>query len=340
MQYGEEKKIMEEKTRAKERILYVMKILLQNTDEDHPLSTNEILAKLFQDYGITAHRTTLAKDVEALKAFGLDVVTLHSTQSKFFIGERVFELPELKLLIDAVESSKFITSRKTRSLISKIYRLTSVGQAELLRQNVSIAENRIKPDNEQIYYIVDAINEAIHQNRQISFLYYEYNADKKKVLKNNGEPYVLSPYHLVWSGDYYYLIGYSERRGKVVTFRVDRIAKVPELTKKTALPKPPGYDLTEFIKEVFQMYGGESTAVELQCKNELMKVMIDRFGESVTTLPCDKDSFRLIAEVAASPTFFGWVFSFGGDVKILSPKILIDQYKEKVRQAASQFEAE
>ncbi len=328
---------MQGKSEGKERILYVMKILLEHTDEEHPLSTNEILTLLSQEYGVAAHRTTLVKDIDALKTFGLDVVTIHSTQNKFFIGERFFELPELKLLIDAVESSKFITVKKTRTLIDKIYRLTSKEQAALLQQSAAAAQERIKPDNEQIYYIVDGINDAIHRNRQISFLYYEYNTGKKKVLKNNGEPYVLSPYHLVWSGDYYYLIGYSERRSKVVTFRVDRIARTPEILEKAALPKPPGYDLTDFIKEVFQMYSGESTAVELQCKNELMKVMIDRFGESVTTLPGDRESFRLVTEVAASPTFFGWVFSFGGDVKILSPKSLRDQYQEKVLQAAKQL---
>ena len=199
-------------TSAKLRPMYIAKILYEQTDEDHYLTTPQIEDILRDKYGIDAYRKTTKSDIEALQQFGMDIEVIRASQNKYHMLTRTFSVPELKLLADAVESSKFITSRKTRSLISKIYRLTSVGQAELLRQNVSIAEDRIKPDNEQIYYIVDAINEAIHQNRQISFLYYEYNADKKKVLKNNGEPYVLSPYHLVWSGDYYYLIGYSERR--------------------------------------------------------------------------------------------------------------------------------
>ena len=190
---------------TKPRILYLQKILLERSDEENPLSTTQLINILNDEYGISAHRTTITKDI----------VVIHSTQSKYFVASRKFELPELKLLIDAVESSKFITSKKSDALIEKIHTMTSAGQVEKLRRNNYVV-NRIKPDNEQIYYIIDTINEAINSGKQISFQYYDYTGLKKKVLKNKGEVYKLSPYKLLWNGDNYYVIGYSEKKSKVI----------------------------------------------------------------------------------------------------------------------------
>ena len=320
---------------TKPRILYLMKILLQYTDDEHPLTTNQLLEKLNAEYGISAHRTTISKDIAALQEFGVDVVTIHSTQCKYFVASREFELPELKILIDAVESSKFITVKKSQSLIEKIHTLTSEGQVEKLKRNNYVV-NRIKPDNEKIYYIVDAINEAINENRQITFQYYEYTGLKKKRLRNKGEYYVLSPYHMVWCGDYYYVLGYSEKQSKVITFRVDRIAAKPKILDKESLPRPKDFDLAEFTKSVFFMYDGEKVMVDLRCDNSLMKTVIDRFGEDVQTLAYDMVSFRVLAEVSASPTFFGWVFGFGGKVQILGPENVKEQYKQMVLNACNQ----
>ena len=310
---------------TKPRILYLLRILEQYTDEEHPLTTKQLIDKLQDEYGISAHRTTLTKDIAALQEFGVDIVTVHSTQSKYFIGSRKFELPELKLLIDAVESSRFITAKKSESLIRKIHTLTSQGQVSKLRRNNYVVD-RIKPDNEQIYYIVDTINDAINEGKQISFQYYDYSGLKKKVLKNKGEIYKLSPYKLIWSGDYYYVIGYSEKKGKVINFRVDRIAAAPTILSENAIPVPKDFDLENFTKEVFFMFSGDEVEVDLQCDNSLMKTMIDRFGENVKTLAYDMTSFRLITEVSVSPTFFGWVFGFDGKVKILGPKNVKEQY--------------
>lgn len=199
---------------AKPRILYLQKILLERTDEEHLLSTMQLIGILNDEYGISAHRTTITKDIATLVEYGLDIITIHSTQSKYFVASCRFELPELKLFIDAVESSKFITKKKSDALIEKIHTLTSPGQVSKLKRNNYVAD-RIKPDNEQIYYIVDTINDAINEGRQISFQYYDYTGLKKKVLKNEGEVYKLSPYHLLWNGDYYYVIGYSEKKSKV-----------------------------------------------------------------------------------------------------------------------------
>lgn len=317
----------------KPRILYLWKILEQYTDEEHPLTTNQLIEKLQSEYDISVHRTTLSKDIAALQEFGVDIVTVHSTQCKYFIGSRRFELPELKLLIDAVESSKFITSKKSEILIEKIHTLTSQGQIAKLKRNNYVVD-RIKPDNEQIYYIVDTINDAINCGKQISFQYYDYSGLKKKTLKNNGEVYKLSPYKLLWSGDYYYVLGYSEKKGKVVTFRVDRIAATPMILTEQALPMPEDFDLENFTKEVFFMYSGEEVVVDLRCDNSLMKTMIDRFGEDVKTLAYDMTSFRLITEVSVSPTFFGWIFGFGGKVQILAPESIKEQYRQMIVQAS------
>ena len=237
---------------TKPRILYLLKVLQERTDEEHPLTTSQLIEILNTEFGIYAHRTTISKDIAALVDFGVDIVTIHSTQSKYFVASRKFELPELKLLIDAVESSKFITEKKSRALINKIHSLTSEGQVSKLKRNNYVA-GRIKPDNEQIYYIVDTINDAINDGKKISFQYYDYTGLKKKVLKNKGEVYTLSPYHLVWCGDYYYVIGYSDKKNKVVTFRVDRIAANPKMLEADIVPQPDDFELADFTKEVFNM---------------------------------------------------------------------------------------
>ena len=284
------------------------------------------------EYGISAHRTTVTKDIAALQGFGRDIVTIHSTQSKYFVASRKFELTELKLLIDAVESSKFITKKKSDALIEKIHTITSAGQVAKLKRNNYVV-NRIKPDNEQIYYIIDAINDAINAGKQISFQYYDYTGLKKKVLKNKGEVYKLSPYRLLWCGDYYYVLGYSEKKSKVINFRVDRIASKPEILDKDIISMPDDFDIENYTKEVFFMFSGEKVLVDLRCDNSLMKTMVDRFGEDVTTLAYDMTSFRVQTEVSASPTFFGWVFGFSGKVQILAPESVKEQYRQMISQA-------
>lgn len=193
--------------------------------------------------------------------------------------------------------------------------------------------NRIKPDNEQIYYITDVINDAINAGKQISFQYYDYTGLKKKVLKNKGEVYKLSPYKLLWNGDYYYVIGYSEKKNKVICFRVDRIAGTPEMLDKDIIPMPEDFDMENFTKEVFFMFSGEKVLVDLRCDNSLMKTMVDRFGEDVTTLAYDMTSFRIQTEVSASQTFFGWVFGFNGKVQILGPESVREQYRQMIAKA-------
>ncbi|MCD7773652.1 MAG: WYL domain-containing protein [Ruminococcus sp.] len=322
---------------TKPRILYLQKILLERTDEEHPLSIKQLIDILKEEYQITAHRTTVVADITALINSGLDIITNKGSQFTYYVGSREFQLPELKLLIDAVESSKFITASKSKRLIEKIHGLASEGQVPKLKRN-NFVDERVKPNNEQIYYIVDKINDAINMGRQISFQYNKYNRKKELVLKNDGEVYQISPYNLLWNDDFYYMLGFSERRNKIITFRVDRIAGVPKILPDDATPKPADFDIAEYTKEVFYMFDGNITTVKLRCANSLMKTMIDRFGEDVKTSIYDKDSFSLTTEVSASQTFFGWVFGFGGEVQILSPKSVKEQYKQMLLQTVRDIE--
>lgn len=310
----------------KPRILYLLKILMQYSDEEHPLTTSEILRLLYEEYDICAHRTTIPKDIEDLEEFGVDIISIASSQKKYFVASRRFEMPELKLLVDAVESSKFITANKSTELVAKLSSLVSDTQAKELKRNLYIA-NRIKPGNEQIYYIIDAINEAINAGVKISFQYYEYTAAKIKALKHNGVKYYFSPYALVWNGDYYYVVGYSDKHHKIVQYRVDRIANTPEILHVGAVHMPAGFDIAEYTKRVFQMFDGDNTIIELQCDNTLMQTIIDRFGENVETTFFDANSFKAVVEISASPTFYGWVFGFMGKIKILSPNDVVLKYK-------------
>lgn len=321
---------MEGNTKA--RLLYVLDLLEKYSDEEHPLTTTELLSMLSEQYGIPTHRITLKSDIETLQSFGVDIEVISSSQNKYYISSRQFEIPELKLLIDAVESSKFITEKKSEELVSKLTSLVSEHQAKQLKRNLCIAD-RIKPDNEMIYYIVDAINEAINTGKKISFFYFDYNVKKQKKLKNQGKPYIVSPFSLVWNGDFYYVVGYSEKHKDIGVFRVDRIYKAPTILDKDATPIPDDFNIADYTRSVFQMYGSEACEVTLRCDNSLMKYIIERFGEDVQTTAYDMTSFRAIVDVELSPTFYSWVFTFGGKVQILTPEHAKTQYVDMLNEA-------
>ena len=310
---------------AKPRILYLLKILLERTDEEHPLSTTQLIGILNEEYGISAHRTTITKDIAALVEYGLDIVTIHSTQSKYFVASRKFELPELKLLVDAVESSRFITAKKSERLIEKLGKLTSESHARQLDRHIYM-DGTAKPENECIYYSVDEIHNAIQEKRQITFQYYEYTPQKEKILKHNGYRYQFSPYALIWSRDCYYAVGWSEKHGKLAQFRVDRMTAVEPL-EHTAV-QPPDFAPAEYVRKVFGMYPDNLCTVELLCDNEIMRSVIDRFGENVQTETVDEQHFRATVEVAPSPPFFSWVFTFSGKIRIVSPAAVLEEMQD------------
>ena len=307
----------------KSRILYILKILYEYTDEENTLSITEII-EMLEKQGIVAHRRTIMTDIESIEESGVDVITIKSTQNRYFIGNRHFELAEVKLLIDAVESSKLITQKKSTELIRKLTTLVSKHQASELDEHVYV-DQRIKPENEEIYYTVDAIHSAINSSKQIEFKYYQYTGRKEKIFKNNGFVYSLSPYALIWSEDHYYAIGYCDKHGKISKFRVDRMANTI-ITENEILHKPVGFNIAEYAKSVFEMFDGETKTVELKCTNDLMDVIVDRFGENVKTHELGSNCFKAIVDISISPTFYGWVFGFGNNMSILAPIDVKNEY--------------
>lgn len=322
---------------AKLRPLYLAKILYEQTDEEHFLTTAQLIQILEEQFEIKAHRQTIKAEIELLKQFGLEIEEVKSTQNRYNLFGRRFDAPELKLLIDAVESSKFITAGKSKELVEKISSLTSTHVASSLRRNVS-CEGRIKPGNERIYIIIDAINDAINKNKKISFQYFQYNVKKEKKLKRNGEPYVITPLHLVWNGDCYYMVGVYEYKQRLGSFRVDRIAKCPTILEEEGTPAPEGFNIDEHINTTFHMFSSAREEVELVCDNDVMDSIIDRFGEDVTTYANDMTSFRAVVNIAVSHVFYSWVFGFGGKVKIKGPDNVKKKYAEMLNAAVTGLE--
>ncbi len=315
------------------RVLFLYDILMKYSDQDHPMSTKQLLQALEDYHQIRMHRTTLPKDLAVLSHAGVDIVEVRARDKKYFLGDRTFELAELKLLIDAVQSSKFISARKSEELIGKLMGLASTGVAGKLKRNL-LNPGRIKSENEKSYYIVDAINDAINADKQISFCYTDYDVNKEKVIKNDGEPYVISPYTLLWNGDYYYLLGYNHDRNHINTFRVDRIDSTPKILKAERQPVPEDFSLEEYVHTVFRMYDAEETTeVTLYCENFLMKHVIDQFGMDVDTEPLSEEGFVARVSVCASPTFYRWVFGWNGAMKILGPSHIRDEYREMAKKA-------
>ena len=291
---------------------------------------------LKEEYGINSHRQTIKSDIDVLTKFGMEIEEVKSTQNRYNAFGRKFDQAELKLLIDAVESSKFITQSKSDALVEKLGTLTSNYRAQELNRNISV-EGRIKPGNEKVYLIVETINEAINKRKKISFECFKYNVKKEKKLKRD-EPYIITPLHLVWNGDYYYMIGVYDYQNRLGTFRVDRINKIPTILKEDGISAPEGFDLNQYLNTTFRMFSSQHEEVELICANELMDAIIDRFGEEVVTYAHDMESFRAVVDVAVSHVFYSWVFGFCGKVKIKRPEIVKNKYYEMVRFAYDDLE--
>ena len=316
---------------SKLRPLYLAKILYEQTDEEHYLTTVQLINILEEKYGISAHRQTIKSEIELLRKFGIEIEEVKSVQNRYNICSREFENSELKLLIDAVESAKFITARKSKELVAKLSSLAGDYGAEKLKRNVC-CEGRIKSDNERIYIIVDTINEAINEGKKISFPYFQYNVKKQHQLKHDGEAYVLSPLHLVWNGDFYYLVGVAEDN-TIRNFRVDRIAKCPTILEENSSQTPEDFNIDDYINTTFRMFNAEHTDVELLCDNDVIDSIIDRFGENIEITEAATENFRITVNVATSHIFYSWIFGFGGKVKILGPEKIKEEYIEMLNKA-------
>ena len=317
------------------KILYLMRILLKQTDETHPLSVNELISKL-ADFGISAERKTIYDDIEALRQFGLDIVMEKSKSFGYYVAGRDFELPELKLLADAVQSSKFITEKKSIQLINKLESLASAHDAGKLRRHVYI-HNRVKNMNESIYYSVDTLHEAITEGRKISFKYFDYNIKKDRVFRRDGTRYVVSPVVLSWSDENYYLIAHSDEREGFSHYRVDKMNGVKKLNESIS-DATERFDLADYSKKVFGMFGGEEANVKLRMHNMLASAALDRFGKDIIMIADGTQHFTITVRVALSPVFYGWLFQFGELCEVIAPQALRDELKTRAEKFLSQFE--
>lgn len=315
----------------KEKILYLMRLFLEETDTEHPLSRKQLEEKL-ADIGIHVERKTLYHDIETLKLHGLDISYRKERPEGYFLASREFELPELKLLVDAVQSSRFITERKSADLIQKIEGLAGKYEAKQLQRQVVVVD-RIKAMNESIYYNVDMLHTAIARNQQILFQYFEWTVAKEMRLRKNGAWYQISPWALTWDNENYYLIGYDAAAGIMKHFRVDKMLRIQLLDEPRAGKEVFGrFDLAHYTKKTFGMFGGEEEALRIRFQNKYIGVVIDRFGKDVPIRPDGEEHFIARVEVAVSEQFFGWVTGLGKGVEILSPAHVVEAYQELLRE--------
>ncbi len=282
------------------KTLYLMRILLERTDEDHILNASQLADILQQEYGMSVDRRTIYDEVHVLEEYGLDIVQLKGKSAGYYVASRDFELPELKLLVDAVQSAKFVTEKKSSELIAKLERLCSKYDADQLQRQVVIY-NRPKTENETIYYNVDQIHNAIHRNRQISFKYAEWTVKKEFRLKKNGMDYHVSPWALTWDDENYYLVAYDEAADKIKHYRVDKMQHIiVSEQERLGKEKFGSFNLAAFAKKTFGMYGGQDEEVTLRCRNELAGVVLDRFGNKIWMRPDGENHFRARVTVTVS----------------------------------------
>ena len=307
------------------KMMYLAKILMEQTDEEHTITVPEMIAELSK-LGISAERKSIYDDLEYLQLFGLDICSNKTRTTNYYIASRDFELPELKLLVDSIQSSKFITRKKSMELISKIEKLTSHENAKKLQRQVFIT-NRVKTVNEQIYYNVDKIHEAIAANKQITFKYFNLDVNKKKVYRKDGGLYTESPVALTWDDENYYLVAGDVDKGIIKHFRVDKMSDIEiENAKRDRCWE--NFDVAQYSKEHFSMFHGDKETVTVRFKNHLIGVVIDRFGKEVFIVPKGEEYFDVRLNVQVSNQFFGWITGFAGEATIISPQTVIDRYKE------------
>lgn len=314
----------------KKKILLVMKELLEKTDENHPLSVVDLIWMLSEN-GISAERKSIYHDIEVLREFGIDIENRREKPAGYYVANRDFELPELKILVDAVQCTRFITKKKSEELIRKLENLASKSEAVQLQRQVFVV-NRNKATNENIYYSVDQIHTAISQNAKIRFQYYEWTVAKEMRLRREGMYYEISPWALTWDDENYYMIGYDQNSQVIKHYRVDKMVKL-DIMKRPREGKELfiRFDLANYSQKVFGMFGGEEEELRIVCKNELVGVMIDRFGKDICIHPVDDDSFDVTVRVNVSQQFFGWLFALGNKVKIESPVRVVEQFENHIR---------
>lgn len=328
---------MSKSSNQKLKILHIAEIFKEMTDEEHGLTLAEIIEEL-KRRGISTERKSLYNDIEALRTFGMEIETKKDKTVRYYLVEREFELPELKLLVDAVQSSKFITRKKSSALIKKIESLASMYEAKQLQRQVFVA-NRIKTMNESIYYAVDEIHKAISADRQITFQYFDWNFKKEKQLRRDGRIYAVSPWALTWDDENYYMIAFDEESGIIKHYRVDKMQKIKVSASKRLGEKLfENFDPAVYSGKTFGMYGGRDEQVTLRCRHSMAGIVVDRFGQDVIMYDVGNGFFEISVKVSVSPLFLTWIMNFGGDMMIVSPDSVIEEYIELARKAINIYQ--
>lgn len=320
------------------KLLYLLKILTEQSDENHCLSAQALIDALAV-YDIKAERKSIYDDIAQLIDFGYDIVLVKAkTGGGYYLAGREFELAELKLLVETVQASRFLTVKKSRELISKIEKLASKAEAGQLQRQVYVA-NRIKTANESIYYIVDDIHRAIQNNEQISFQYLEWNLEKELVPRKEGKVYRISPWALTCKDENYYLIAHDEDENKIKHFRVDKLGhvKVLEGVKRQGAELFERFDIADYANKTFGMYGGREETVTLEFENRLIGVVMDRFGKEAAVRKRDEEHFSVRVRVAVSGQFFGWLTGLGIGARIMAPDEVTEEYREYLKQVLEQY---
>lgn len=324
-------------TNQKFKLYRLAQIMLERTDEDHFITMPEIKEAL-EKYEITADRKSIYNDLKDLEQFGIEVEGEPvGNRYHYHVVSREFELPELKLLVDAIQSSKFITERKSNALIKKLEKLVSKHDAMKLQRQVYVS-GRIKTMNESIYYNVDAIHNAITENKKIKFQYFQWNVKKEMELRHDGAFYHISPWGLSWDHENYYLVGYDSAEEKIKYYRVDKMLKVQETDEEREGKEHfKKLDMAEYTRKSFSMFGGKEQQVKLLVDNELAGVIIDRFGKNVMMIPAGDNQFTVNVSVQVSSHFLGWIMSLGAGVKIVSPDDVVEQMRREIERLNSQY---
>lgn len=316
------------------KLLYLKKFFEEQTDENHPATTERILQYL-ETHDIKAERKSIYSDIACLQDFGMDILHRPGRGGGYYLVSREFELPELKLLVDAVQSSRFLTTKKSMELISKLSQLASHHEAGSLKRQVMVT-GRVKTMNESIYYTVDQLHEAIAKNSQIQFRYMEWGMDRQR--HDRPGPYEASPYSLVWDDEYYYLVAHSPRHG-ITHYRVDKMLDIVLTGKPRFMdPEAKKLDSSAYGRNVFGMFGSETTSVRMRFHKSLAGVVIDRFGADTMLIPDGEEHFTFAMDIAVSPMFFGWIAGFGERAKILSPQNVVDEYLKLCKPSLEQYE--
>ena len=316
------------------KLLRLWQILDQRTDEDHPITTPELIELLAREE-ITAERKSIYTDMEVLRQAGLDVQSRKGKQPGWFVGQRPFELAELKLLVDAVQSSRFFTKRKSAQLIGKLEQLASAPQAKQLQRQVYV-DKRVKTMNESIYYNVDKLHAALSAGKTISFRYFEYNVRKEKVFRREGKRYMVLPYGLLWDNENYYLVGYDLGVKEVRHYRVDKMTELALVSVKAEdAPRADQFDMATYADKHFGMFSGREGCIRLRCQNRMVGVILDRFGQDVMLIPDGEEHFIVTVNAVISPQFYGWLFSLSDGVQLTAPEWALEAYQQQLQLALS-----